>query len=228
MDAVVPVPSVPVLSIEGTAQVFPVRRIYCIGRNYADHAREMGMDPEREPPFFFGKPHDTVVPGGGGITYPPLTSNLHYEVELVVALSTGGRDIPASEAPGHIYGYAVGIDLTRRDLQAKAKDKGQPWDTAKGFDQSAPVSRILPVAAGGHFDRGAIWLSVNGVEKQRGDLSQMIWSVPEIIAHVSRFVTLAPGDLIFTGTPAGVGPIVPGDKVRCGIEGLGELEIVLI
>ncbi|MCE1203774.1 MAG: fumarylacetoacetate hydrolase family protein [Holophagaceae bacterium] len=228
MDAVVPVPSVPVLPIEGATQVFPVRRIYCIGRNYADHAREMGMDPEREPPFFFGKPHDTVVPGGGSIAYPPLTSNLHYEVELVVALSTGGRDIPASEAPGHIYGYAVGIDLTRRDLQAKAKDKGQPWDTAKGFDQSAPVSRILPVSAGGHFGRGAIWLSVNGVEKQRGDLSQMIWSVPEIIAHVSRFVALAPGDLIFTGTPAGVGPIVPGDKVRCGIEGLGELEIEVI
>ncbi|MFZ1376114.1 MAG: fumarylacetoacetate hydrolase family protein [Geothrix sp.] len=227
MEAVIPVPAVPALPIEGTSRVFPVRRIYCIGRNYADHAREMGMDPEREPPFFFGKPHDTVVPGGGDIAYPPLTSNLHYEVELVVALATGGRDIMAAEALAHVYGYAVGIDLTRRDLQAKAKDKGQPWDSAKGFDQSAPVSRILPVAAAGHFGRGAIWLTVNGVEKQRGDLSQMIWSVPEVIAHVSRFVALAPGDLLFTGTPSGVGPIVRGDRVRCGIEGLGELEIVL-
>jgi fumarylpyruvate hydrolase len=188
----------------------------------------MGMDPDREPPFFFGKPHDVVVPGGGDIAYPPATSNLHYEVELVVALGKGGLKIPVAEALGCVYGYAVGIDLTRRDLQAKAKDKGQPWDIAKGFDQSAPITPITPVAACGHLESGAIWLAVNGKEKQRGSLSQMIWSVPEVIAHISGFMALAPGDLLFTGTPAGVGPLVAGDQVRCGIDGLGELEIRLV
>ncbi len=228
MDAVIPVPAVPVLPVKGTEAVFPVRRVYCIGRNYADHAREMGNDPDREPPFFFGKPHDTVVPRGGSVAYPPATANLHHEVELVVALAAGGADIPAAEALGHVFGYAVGIDLTRRDLQAKAKDKGQPWETAKGFDQSAPVSPVVPATLVGHPDHGAIWLAVNGVERQRGDLSQMIWSVSEVIAHVSKFVALAPGDLIFTGTPAGVGPIIRGDRVHCGIEGVGELEIELV
>ncbi len=228
METVIPVPVPPAIPIHGSAAVFPVRRIYCVGRNYADHAREMGGDPHREPPFFFGKPQDTVVPGGGEVAYPPATANLHYEVELVVALAKGGRDIPVSEANACIYGYAVGIDLTRRDLQAQSKDKGQPWDTAKGFDQSAPVSPITPVSAVGHLEAGAIWLSVNGVEKQRGNLGQMTWGVPEVIAHISTFVALAPGDLLFTGTPSGVGPIVKGDRVRCGIDGLGELEIVLI
>ncbi|GLH72493.1 fumarylacetoacetase [Geothrix limicola] len=228
MESVIPLPAMPSLSVQGTSAVFPVRRIYCVGRNYADHAREMGADPHREPPFFFGKPHDTVVPGGGEVAYPPATSNLHHEVELVVALSKGGRDIPASEAQACIFGYAVGIDLTRRDLQAASKEKGQPWDTAKGFDQSAPVAALSPAAKVGHPESGAIWLTVNGVEKQRGDLSQMIWSVPEVIAHLSGFVTLAPGDLIFTGTPAGVGPLLRGDRVRCGIEGLEALEIVVI
>jgi len=228
MDTVFPVPALPALPILGASARFPVRRIYCVGRNYADHAREMGMDPTREPPFFFGKPHDVVVPGGGEIAYPSRTSNLHHEVELVVALAKGGRDIPVSEALGCVFGYAVGIDLTRRDLQAQAKDKGQPWDTAKGFDQSAPMSPITPAAACGHLGAGAIWLAVNGTEKQRGDLAQMTWAVPEVIAHISSFVALAPGDLIFTGTPSGVGPIVKGDRVRCGIEGLGELEIVLV
>lgn len=228
MDAVIPVPVVPVLPVEGTGAVFPVRRIYCIGRNYADHAREMGNDPDREPPFFFGKPHDTVVPRGGRIAYPPATANLHHEVELVVAMARGGSDIAAADALGHVFGYAVGIDLTRRDLQARAKDKGQPWETAKGFDQSAPVGPIVSATRVGHPDHGAIWLSVNGADRQQGDLSQMIWSVPEVIAHVSQFVALAPGDLIFTGTPAGVGPIIRGDRVRCGIEGVGELEIELV
>lgn len=228
METVVPIPSLPAIPVHGSSALFPVRRIYCIGRNYADHAREMGGDPHREPPFFFGKPNDAVVPGGGAVTYPALTSSLHYEVELVVALSKGGRDISSSEARDCIFGYAVGIDLTRRDLQAKAKEKGQPWDTAKGFDQSAPISPITPVSAGGHPEAGAIWLSVNGVEKQRGDLAQMTWQVPEVIAHISRFVALAPGDLIFTGTPSGVGPILRGDRVRCGIDGLGELEIVVV
>ena len=228
MDSVVPTPALPSVPVHGTSAVFPVRRIYCIGRNYADHAREMGVDPNREPPFFFGKPHDVVVPGGGEIAYPPATSNLHYEVELVLALAKGGRDIPVSDALGCIYGYAVGIDLTRRDLQARSKEKGQPWDTAKGFDQSAPISPITPAALCGHMETGSIWLTVNGIEKQRGSLSQMIWSVPEVIAHISGLVALAPGDLIFTGTPAGVGPLVLGDRVRCGIDGLGELEIRLV
>ena len=228
MESVIPIPAPTVIPVNGCSAVFPVRRIYCVGRNYADHAREMGVDPDREPPFFFGKPQDVVMPGGGDIAYPPATSNLHHEVELVVALSKGGRDIPVIVALSCIYGYAVGIDLTRRDLQSESKEKGQPWDTAKGFDQSAPISPITPASTGGHPLRGAIWLSVNGLEKQRGDLAAMIWSVPEVIAHISGFVTLAPGDLIFTGTPSGVGPIIRGDRVRCGIDGLGELQIVVI
>ncbi|MBK9795913.1 MAG: fumarylacetoacetate hydrolase family protein [Holophagaceae bacterium] len=228
MESVIPVPTVSLIPVMGSAAVFPVRRIYCVGRNYADHAREMGMDPEREPPFFFGKPQDVVVPGGGPVHYPPATANLHHEVELVVALARGGRDIPVSRALDCVFGYAVGIDLTRRDLQAKAKDKGQPWDTAKGFDESAPISAITPANLLGHPGQGAIWLAVNGVEKQRGDLADMIWSVPEVLAHISGFVALAPGDLIYTGTPAGVGPLVRGDQVRCGIQGLGELAITLV
>ncbi|WLT33255.1 fumarylacetoacetate hydrolase family protein [Geothrix sp. PMB-07] len=228
MESVLPIPAVPFIPVQGSSAGFPVRRIYCVGRNYAEHAREMGNDPTRETPCFFSKPHDAVVPGGGQVAYPPATSNLHHEVELVVALAKGGHDIPVAEAPDCIFGYAVGIDLTRRDLQSKAKDKGQPWDTSKGFDQSAPISPITSVAAGGWRDSGAIWLAVNGVEKQRGDLAQMTWSVPEVIAHLSGLFTLAPGDLIFTGTPAGVGPIVRGDRIRCGIDGLGELEIVLV
>lgn len=228
MAFVIPTPPRPALSVVGAEALFPVRRIHCVGRNYADHAREMGGDPSREPPFFFGKPSDTVVPGGGRIAYPPLTANLHHEVELVVALGGGGRDIPAERALDCIFGYAVGIDLTRRDLQARFKDKGQPWEMAKGFDQSAPVSALAPAARIGHPGSGAIWLAVNGVERQRGDLSQLTWSVAEVIAHLSTFVALAPGDLIFTGTPAGVGAIVPGDLVRCGIDGVGELEIRLV
>lgn len=228
MEAVIPVPTPPAIPVLGTAALFPVRRIYCIGRNYADHAREMGSDPSRETPFFFGKPQDVVVPGGGTVAYPPATANLHHEVELVVALARGGRDIPVAEAEHCIFGYAVGLDLTRRDLQAQAKDKGQPWDTAKGFDQSAPISPITPAAVCGHPLAGAIWLSVNGTERQRGNLDQLIWSVPEVIAHISRYVALAPGDLIYTGTPAGVGPLVPGDRIRCGIDGLGELEVVIV
>jgi len=227
MQAIIPAPAAPLVPVLGLDGGFPIRRIYCVGRNYADHAREMGADPDREPPFFFGKPQDAVMPGGD-IAYPPATSNLHHEVELVVALARGGRDIPVSEALDHVYGYAVGIDLTRRDLQAMAKEKGQPWDMAKGFDQSAPMSPIHPAGACGHLKAGGIWLKVNGVERQRGDLAHMIWSVPEVISYLSGFVTLAPGDLIFTGTPSGVGPIQRGDKVACGIQGLGELEIRLV
>lgn len=228
MEFVIPAPQVPALPVVGTAGLFPIHRIYCVGRNYADHAREMGADPSREHPFFFAKPQDAVVPGGGEIAYPPATSNLHYEVELVVALGTGGRDISVAAALNCIYGYAVGIDLTRRDLQARFKEKGQPWEMAKGFDHSAPTSALVPAATLGHPEAGGIWLSVNGVEQQRGDLAQMIWSVAEVIANLSTYVTLAPGDLLFTGTPAGVGAIVRGDRVRCGIDGLGTLEIVLV
>ena len=228
MTFVIPAPAVPALAVEGSDAAFPLRRVHCVGRNYADHAREMGGDPTREPPFFFGKPADTLVPGGGEVAYPSATSNLHHEVELVVALGAGGRDIPADRALACVYGYAVGIDLTRRDLQARLKDKGQPWEMAKAFDQSAPISALVPAARIGHPQAGAIWLSVNGQERQRGDLSQLTWSVAEVIAHLSAYVALAPGDLIFTGTPAGVGAIVRGDRVRCGIEGLGELEIVLV
>lgn len=228
MEYVIPAPGVPAIPVADSAALFPVRRIYCVGRNYADHAREMGGDPNREPPFFFGKPSDAVVPGGGNIGYPPLTSNLHHEVELVVALGRGGRDIPVEQALDCVYGYAVGIDLTRRDLQARFKDKGQPWEMAKGFDQSAPVSALMPASRIGHPASAAIWLSVDGVDRQRGDLAQMTWNVSEVIAHLSAYVALAPGDLIFTGTPSGVGALVPGNRVRCGIEGVGELEIVLV
>jgi fumarylpyruvate hydrolase len=228
METVIPVSPAPLIKVLGTAAGFPVRRIYCVGRNYADHAREMGADPQREVPFFFGKPQDAVVPGGGDIPYPPVTSNLHHEVELVVALAKGGRDLSLEEAEAAIFGYAVGIDLTRRDLQAQAKEKGQPWDMAKGFDHSAPVSAITAVSRAGHSHQGAIWLSVNGTERQRGDLGEMIWRVPEVISQLSSLVTLAPGDLIFTGTPAGVGPLKRGDQVACGIDGLGQLQIRII
>lgn len=228
MDTVLPLPAPILVPVKEGLPAFPVRRIYCVGRNYADHAREMGGDPDREPPFFFGKPHDVAVPGGGAIDYPPATTSLHYEVELVVALGKGGRSIPVAEALDCVFGYAVGLDLTRRDLQARAKEKGQPWEMAKGFDQSAPVSAIIPVSRVGHPRNGTIWLNVNGETRQRGDLAQMIWSVAEIIAHLSSFVTLAPGDLLFTGTPSGVGPLVRGDRVRCGIDGLGELDIAVV
>ncbi len=213
----------PSLSINARAERFPVRRIYCVGRNYADHAREMGGNPEREPPFFFDKPADAIVEGGGAVSYPPRTGNLHHEVELVVAIGREGRAIPVDRASDWVFGYAVGNDLTRRDLQFAARDIGRPWDTAKGFDQSAPITAIHPAAQTGPLAKGRIWLSVNGATRQDGDLKDMIWSVPEIIAELSQLYTLKPGDLIFTGTPSGVGPIKPGDRVESGIEGLGEL-----
>ena len=218
-----PPPPIPSLAVLGTEARFPLRRIFCVGRNYAEHAREMGADPEREPPFFFTKPHDAAVGGGAVIPFPPATANLHHEVELVVALGQGGRDIPVASALACVFGYAVGVDLTRRDLQAAAKAKGQPWDMAKGFDHSAPVGRITPADGGWRPEAGAIWLKVNEEERQRGDLVELIWRVPEVIAHLSGLVALAPGDLIFTGTPAGVGPLRPGDQVHCGIQGLEDL-----
>jgi fumarylpyruvate hydrolase len=214
-------PPIVVAPVEGEAGAFPVRRILCVGRNYAAHRREMGGD-DRDPPFFFSKPADALVLPGADVPYPPATANLHHEIELVVALKSGGKDIPASEALSHVYGYAVGVDLTRRDLQNAAKDKGQPWEASKAFDASAPISAIRKWD--GAPPQGAISLSVNGAARQDGALADMIWNVAEIIAEASRLWTLAPGDLIFTGTPEGVGPLVPGDVVRGEIEGVGALE----
>ncbi len=212
------------LPLRGDDARFPVHRVFCVGRNYADHAREMGHDPDREAPFFFSKPPEAVVAPGAPVPYPAATRDLHHEVELVVALSGGGRDIPADQAQALIHGYAVGIDLTRRDLQAEAKKLGRPWDSAKAFAASAPCSEVAPAARIGHPARGHITLSVNGELRQAGDLGQMIWKTPEIIAALSRLWTLQPGDLIFTGTPAGVGPLQPDDRVACEIEGVGRLQ----
>ncbi len=206
---------------------FPVRRIYCIARNYADHAREMGSDPEREAPFFFTKPANAILHGNSVMPYPPATQNLHHEVELVVALLSGGRDIPVGRANDCIFGYAVGLDMTRRDLQAAAKAKGQPWDMAKGFDFSAPCSAITQQVQSGVITRGRITLKVNGELRQSGDVGDMIWKIPEIIHRLSQLVELYPGDLIFTGTPAGVGPVVKGDRLEAMVQGLDPLIVMI-
>ena len=221
-------PVIPALPIAGHDALFPVRRIWCVGRNYADHAREMGADPQREPPFYFAKPADALVPGGGALAYPPRTDDLQHEVELVVALGCGGANIAPEAALEHIFGYAVGLDLTRRDLQAGAKQKGQPWEMGKAFDRSAPISVLQPAAIVGHPRRGAIRLAVNGVERQRADLADMIWTVPEIVANLSALIAMAPGDLIFTGTPAGVGALAAGDRVDASIVGVGELVVSIV
>ena len=213
----------PSVEIKGRAERFPVRRIFCVGRNYAAHAREMGKDPEREAPFFFTKPADAVVPNHTTIPYPSRTANLHHEIELVVALHKGGQNIAVADALEHVYGYAVGNDLTRRDLQFEARDKGRPWDTAKAFDRAAPITAIQPAADVGHPGRGRIWLQVNGELRQEGDIADLIWSVPEIVAELSTLFELAPGDLIYTGTPAGVTPLKPGDRVEGGVDGLDTL-----
>jgi fumarylpyruvate hydrolase len=213
-----PAPSV---AIEGSERRFPVHRIYCVGRNYEEHRKEMGMtDPD--PPFFFSKPADAVVASGEPVPYPPRTQNFHHEIELVVAIGRGGRQIPAERALEHVFGYAVGNDLTRRDLQLAAREKGRPWDMSKGFDRSACISPIRS-ASHGHPKSGRIWLSVNNALRQQADLADMIWGVPEIIAELSTLVELAPGDLIYTGTPAGVGPLRPGDRIEGGIDGVGAL-----
>lgn len=226
MSFAFPAPITPSVAIDGTALRFPVHRIYCVGRNYAAHAREMGMDPNREPPFFFTKPADAVVENHATIPYPPRTGNLHHEVELVIAIGTGGSNIVATDALSHIYGYAVGNDLTRRDLQFAARDKGHPWDTSKGFDRSAIVGDIRLVNKG-HIERGRIWLKVNDALRQEANISDLIWTVPEIIVELSTLFELAAGDLIFTGTPAGVGAINPGDKIECGVEGLKSLHTAI-
>jgi fumarylpyruvate hydrolase len=218
-------PSIPSVPIAGSELHFPVHRIYCVGRNYAEHSREMGFDPEREPPFFFTKPNDAVVASGRAIRYARATQNLHHEIELVIALGKAGADVTSSDALGHVYGYATGIDLTRRDLQLAARDKGRPWDAGKAFDESAPISEIHPAAETGHPTSGAIWLKVNGESRQAADLKDLLWSVPEIIVHLSRLFKLQPGDLIFTGTPAGVGPVKPGDRLHGGVEGIAEISL---
>lgn len=226
-EYVIEPPATPSLAVWQQSSRFPLRRVFCVGRNYAAHAREMGNDPEREPPFFFCKPADAVVPATGDIPYPPLTEDLHHEVELVIGIGQGGQNIAPESAADHIWGATVGLDLTRRDLQAQAKKQGRPWDWAKAFDASAPCGPLRPVSALGSLDAGRIWLSVNGETRQEGDLADMIWSVGEVIAHCSRSVCLQPGDLIFTGTPAGVGPVKPGETLQAGIDGVGELMVRL-
>jgi len=212
-----PVVAIPVAG----GKLFPVRRVFCVGRNYAAHAREMGSDPDREPPFFFTKPADALVTAGADTPYPPATDNLHHEIELVVGIGRGGSNVPACDALAHVFGYAVGIDLTRRDLQDEAKATRRPWDMSKAFDASAPIGEMIPVSVAGHPASGRITLSVNHALRQAGDLADQIWPVPEIIAALSRLVVLAPGDLIFTGTPDGVGAIVRGDLVEGEIAGVG-------
>ena len=213
--------------IAGSGTLLPVRRIYCVGRNYAAHAREMGSDPEREPPFFFGKPADALLPDTEAVPFPSATAEFHHEVELVVALGGGGRDIPADDAQALIFGYGIGIDWTRRDLQAEAKAQGKPWDAAKGFDHSATLGPLHPVSAVGHPTQGRIWLSVNGALRQDADLADLIWAVPDVISALSGLFELRAGDLIYTGTPAGVGRVLRQDRISCGIEGLGSIETVI-
>lgn len=222
---VIQAPVQPSLGVANTEQRFPIRRVFCVGRNYGAHAREMGSDPNREPPFFFTKPADAVVPASGAVPYPPATQDLHHEVELVVALGAGGSSIDPAKALELVWGYGVGLDLTRRDLQAVAKDSGRPWDMAKGFDASAPCSELVPAARIGHPHDARIWLEVNGALRQQGNLNEMIWPIADVIAHLSRLVTLAPGDLIYTGTPAGVGALKRGDQLRGGVDGVAEFTL---
>ena len=224
---VVSPPAVVSLPIRGSEDRFPVRRIYCVGRNYAAHAVEMGHDPDREPPFFFQKNPDNLVLDGR-FPYPPRSRDVHHEVELVVALKEGGSDIAPEHAQAHVFGYAVGIDMTRRDLQAEAKAMGRPWEVGKAFEHSALCGELVPARTIGHPGRGAIWLDVNGERRQEGDLAQLIWKVPEVIAELSKLFMLAPGDLIMTGTPAGVGPVVRGDTMLGCIDGVGEIRVEVV
>lgn len=215
----------PVLARTVDGDEFPVRRVFCIGRNYAEHAREMGAEVNDDPPFYFTKWAEAVVPSGSTIAYPPLTANYHYEGELVVVIGTGGRDIPVDRAMDHVLGFATGLDMTRRDLQSDARGKGHPWDIAKNVEQSAPLGTVHPVGQTGPMERGAITVRVNGAVRQQADLSDLIHSVPEVIAHISRGYRLEPGDLVYTGTPAGVGPVQPGDEIVVSVEGLSDTVI---
>jgi fumarylpyruvate hydrolase len=232
MAYVIPAPQIPALPVAGTGDLFPVRRVYCVGRNYAAHAREMGGDPTREPPFFFMKPADALQPVAEGQTvdhpYPPKTGNYHFEIEMVVALAKGGRDIPVEQALDHVFGYAVGLDMTRRDLQDEAKQLRRPWELGKAADRSGPVGPIYPASRIGHPAGGSIALSVDGTSKQKADLSDMIWSVAEQIAYLSSYFELAPGDVIFAGTPDGVGAVTQGQTMVGAIEGLGEIRLRVV
>ncbi|MWV48286.1 FAA hydrolase family protein [Rathayibacter sp. VKM Ac-2803] len=226
MQYVIPPPARTTVALAESSELWPVRRVFCVGRNYAEHTREMGGDPEREAPFFFMKPADAVVEAGGDIPYPPLTGDLHHEIELVVAIGTAAVDVSVTEAARTVFGYAVGIDLTRRDLQAEAKKHGRPWEWGKAFDRSAPVGAIR--RRDDVLEAGGIWLDVNGERRQTGDLGDMIWSIPEIVSALSRSVALRPGDLVFTGTPAGVGPIQRGDRLEAGVDGVGEISLRIV
>ncbi len=227
MAYAIPLWTPPSLTIAGSADRFPVRRIFCVGRNYAEHQKEMGGDG-REQPFFFLKSEFSLVSGGGEVHYPAKTANYHYETEMVVALGKGGRRIDAKKANEYVFGYTIGFDMTRRDLQQWGKDHGRPWDFGKNFDEAAPCGELVPASRIGHPSKGAIWLNVNGKQRQRADLAEMIWSVPEQIAYLSEYYTLEPGDVIFSGTPAGVGPVKPGDEMQAGIEKLGELKVRIL
>ena len=233
MGYVVKAPAIVGVPVHGSADLFPVRRIFCVGRNYAAHAREMGHDPDREPPFFFTKPADAIVLAAdpknpARIPYPPATKNLHHEMELVVCLKSGGADIPVDKALDHVFGYAVGLDMTRRDLQNQAKDMGRPWDMGKGFDNSAPIGIIYPVSEVGHIDKGTIQLDVNGKTRQKSDLNALIWSIPETISYLSGLVTLAAGDLIYSGTPEGVAAVGKGDTLQGFVDKAGTVSVTYV
>jgi fumarylpyruvate hydrolase len=226
-------PEAPVgIPVVGTNDLFAARRVYCVGRNYAAHAREMGFDPDREPPFFFCKPADALVPVAYGETlelaYPSQTQNYHYEAELVAVIGKAGSDIPLEQALDHVWGYAVGLDMTRRDLQMKMREMGRPWEIGKAFDRSAPIGPIHPASAVGHFEKAGLWLTVNGDTKQKSDVSHLIWSVAETVADLSKFFRLEPGDVIYTGTPEGVGAVKAGDVMSVGVERLGELTVRVV
>lgn len=224
-SVIAPLPQ-PALAVQGDSRTFPVRRIWCVGRNYLEHIRELGND-ERNPPFFFAKHSDMIAPDGATIPYPTLTKDMQHEVELVVALKSGGLNISADKALDHVWGYGVGIDLTRRDLQTASRKKEQPWEIGKSFDLSAPCGALRPASEIGHPATGKIWLSVNGTERQKGDLTELIWNIPEIIWKLSQQVEIGAGDIIMTGTPAGVAALSPGDKVECGVDGVGTLKVTI-
>jgi fumarylpyruvate hydrolase len=225
MNYAIDFPGAPVLPVAESNKAYPVGRIYCVGRNYAEHAREMGHDPDREPPFFFMKPADAIVQNGATLPFPQMTRDLHHEIEMVVAIGKGGADIPEGKALEHVFGYGVGLDMTRRDLQGEAKKMGRPWEMGKAFDNSAPCTVLKPVSMAGHPAKGAIWLKVNGETKQKGDIAEMIWNVPEMISYLSGLITLRAGDLIYSGTPAGVGPVQRGDQLEGHVDGVGDLTI---